>query len=501
MKNYITHWLQFILITLLIIPFYSLHAQVSTNTNYRFEGFGSAASGENTPFWIVNHTWGMVPLKANNYYVRGGIFHENKIDNNWNFSLGADVAASTSIHAYEDVWFQQIYGVLNWKFIRLNIGMKEDYTSMLDPYLSTGDFSLSNNARPAPEIKLSFPDFVLVPYTKGKLYIKGDFSIGKFLDGDYLEQTAQPYHFKYMKNTLLHHKSIYFRFGNFEKNDDLRFTFGLDHQAQWGGDIYDRNGTVTHVPHSFKDFIHVFFAQEGGSDDTSANQAYVAGNHAGSQLFKLDYKVSSQDIYSIYWHRIFDDGSGLAFENYPDMMLGFQYKKADPGLLSGFVFEYIYTKQQTGPIHFNLEMDDEHDKVRNKGNGNDDYYNNTDYTQGRSYYGRSLGSPLLLSPEYNNDGRVHFKNNRIMAFHVGMGGYFHPDLEYRLLATYGEGNGRYYIPYSKTTRGIAAGLDLIYTFPHVTGLDIKLSVGFDQGEFYRSDTFGGAITIRKSGIF
>ena len=493
-----TRYTLFIL-SLLIAPCY-VHAQLSTNTHYRFEGFVSAASGDNTPFWIVNHSWGMVPLKANNYYVRGGIFHEQKIDKNWNFSLGVDIAASTSTHAYDKAWLQQIYGTLNYKSFRMRIGLQEDYSSLLDPYLSSGDLSLSNNARPVPQLKLSLSDFVLVPFTEGVLYIKGDFAMGKYLDGNYLERTTQT-RYRYSKNVVLHNKSIYFRFGNFEREDDLRFTFGLNHQVQWGGEIYEPNeGGVTNVPQGFQEFISIFLAGAGGDSSTGLSQLYVEGNHAGDWLFKLDYKATA-DIYSIYLQNFFEDGSGMAFESFPDMLLGFQYKKGAPGLLTGLVLEYINMKKQTGPIHFNLDMDDTHDKVRNKGNGNDDYYNNWDYQQGRSYYGRSLGSPLFLSPEYNSDGRINFKDNRFTAFHIGMEGYLHPDWEYRLLASYGKGYGRYYVPFSKVKTGFAAGMDLIYTFPQITGLDIKVSVGFDQGDFFHGDTFGGAVTIRKSGIF
>ena len=39
-------------------------------TSYNVEAFGSGAiSGENTPFWLQHHNWGIVPLEAGNYYV------------------------------------------------------------------------------------------------------------------------------------------------------------------------------------------------------------------------------------------------------------------------------------------------------------------------------------------------------------------------------------------------------------------------------------------------
>jgi len=41
---------------------------------------------------------------------------------------------------------------------------------------------------------------------------------------------------------------------------------------------------------------------------------------------------------------------------------------------------------------------------------------------------------------------------------------------------------------------------LIYSCPKVQDLDLKLSLGFNKGDFFSSDTFGGGITIAKRGI-
>lgn len=466
--------------------------------SYRVETFGSVATGKNTPFWMLNHTWGMVPLKADNFYVRGGLFHNREMNKDWNFSLGADIAAS-SPHAYGTVWIQQLYGELNWKFLRLNVGSKEDYTSLLDENLSSGDFDLSNNARPMPEIKVSLPDFILVPYTKGNFYIKGDFSVGKYLDSDYLENVAAPHAFNYVRGVLAHHKSVYFRFGDIKTKNKLQFILGMDNQAQWGGTLY-KDGNVIPMVHSFSDFLRVVFASEGSSRSKEADRQYIAGSQIGSYLFKWDYLLKNKDILSLYWHHFFDDGSGMAMESYPDMLLGLQYKTSGKRMISGALFEYVYTKNQTGPVHFNIMMDDAHSSIKNKGNGNDDYYNNVDYIQGRSYYGRSLGTPLFLSPEYNGDGRLYFKSNRILAFHTGIEGFLTPKISYLFLATYGETWGSYSVPYVQTKKGFATALDIIYQYPRLEGLNFKLSAGFNTGEFFGENTFGTGITISKRGI-
>jgi hypothetical protein len=492
---------------LLCVLLFSFEANSQLQTTYRAEAFGSVASGENTPFWMLYHNWGMVPLNANNFYIRGGVFHQQTINKDWLFSAGVDIAGS-SPHAYGDVWIQQLYGELNWKSLRLNIGSKEDYISLLNPYLSSGDFNASNNARPQPEIKASIPEFILVPYTKEIMYIRGHFAVGCLTDGEWQEDVARPHNRDYAKNVLTHHKSAYLRLGNVEKRNKLQFTFGLDHHALYGGDLYQckRNpetGQTEYVvqrqPRGVDDLLRVILAREGSESSSAADRANAAGSSIGAYLFKFDYRLKNRDVLSVYKQHFFEDGSGMRFQNYRDGLYGIEYKTGRKSLLSGAVFEYAYTKNQTGPIHF-LIKSEYYRSLRDKGNGNDHYYNNPDYIQGPSYYGRTTGTPLFLSPEYNRDGRLNFTSSRIIAYHLGIEGYLCPALQYRLLATTGQTWGLYFVPFTSVRKGIASVLDLTYSCPKVQDLDIKLSLGFNKGEFFSDDTFGGGITITKKGV-
>ena len=496
---------------LILLFVFALYAKAYSQfqTTYRVEAFGSVSTGENTPFWMLYHNWGMVPLGADNFYIRGGVFHQQTINKDWSFNAGFDLAGA-SPNAYGSIWVQQLYGELNWKFLRLNIGSKEDYTSLLDPNLSSGDFELSNNARPLPEIKVSIPNFVLIPYTKGNLYIKGDFAVGYYMDGNWQEKVALPNLYSYEKNVLAHHKSLYFRLGNIEMKNKLQFTVGLDHQAQYGGTLYKYRSylpyipteyTVFNQPQGITDLLRVVMAREGSPSSTITDQSYTAGSSIGAYLFKFDYRLKNNDILSIYKQHFFDDGSGLAFENYRDGLYGIEYKMKNKSLLSGALFEYVYTKNQTGSVDFWYQlMDNEHYHLRNLGNGNDDYYNNVDYVQGHSYFGRTMGTPLFLSPEYNKDGRLFFTSTRIIAYHLGVEGYFYRDLQYRLLVTTGQSWGTYYVPFVHVKNGIASELDFMYSFRRIEGLGIKLSLAFNKGEFFSDDSFGGGITITKSGV-
>jgi hypothetical protein len=490
-----------ILLSCFYLPFFS-----QIEDSYRVETFGTVATGKNTPFWMVNRNWGITALDAGNFYVKGGVFHQQKLNEDWSFDAGADMVGGSS-SAYGKVWIQQLYGRLNWKKWRIDLGAREDYVSLLNPYLSSGDFTHSNNARPFPQIKISLVDFILVPYTKGNMFLKGDFSVGKYLDGQWQEDRALPYKQNYTKNVLSHNKSVYFKFGDIETKHKKQFMVALIHVAQWGGTLYksDVNNNewqykIGNQPQGITDFFRVAIAKEGSSLSSGADSLYVAGSQWGAYLLKFDYKLTNKKQISIYLHHFFDDGSGMVFENYRDNLLGLEFSSKNKSLLSGAVFEYICTKQQTGPIHHNIEMDDAHrDKLMHKGNGNDNYYNNTDYVQGPSYFGKTTGTPLFLSPEYNTDGSLNFKSNRIIAFHLALEGYFHSALQYRLLLTTGQSWGRYYVPFKSVKKGFASQLELIYR-PAQKGIDIKLAVGFDKGEFFGGDTFGVGLTLAKQGI-
>lgn len=486
---------------------FSFAAISQLQTTYRAEVFGSVASGENTPFWMLYHNWGMVALDAGNFYVRGGIFHRQTINKDWSYNAGFDLAGGSS-NLYGNVWVQQLYAELNWKFLRLNAGSKEDYASLLNPFLSSGDFDISNNARPAPEIKGSIPHFTLIPFTKGNLYIKGDFAIGFLLDGKWQESVARPYNNSYTKNVLTHHKSVYLRLGNIENKNRLQFTLGLDHQAMYGGVLYSfrylnttaQNEYIVHKqPQGIDELLRVVIAKEGSGLSSVTDRFAAAGSGLGAYLFKLDYRLKNNDELSAYKQHFFEDGSGMGFQNYRDGLYGLEYKAKRKSLISGAVFEYVYTKNQTGAVHFNYEMDEEHYYLFKKGNANDNYYNNVDYAQGHSYFGRTKGTPLFLSPEYNRDGRLIFTSSRIIAFHLGIEGFLLSNLQYRLLATNGRSWGLYYVPFTSVKKGFASGLDLIYGFPKAEGLDLKLSLGFNKGDFFSNNSFGCGVSVTKRG--
>ena len=481
-----------------------IHSYGQISNTYRAETFGSIATGAHTPFWMVNHRWGVTALEANNFYVRGGLFHEQTVDPDWSFEAGIDIIGGNH-SSYGEVWIQQLYGRWAWKKWRLDLGMREDYLSLFNSRLSSGDFIHSNHSRPIPQIRISVPDFLLVPRSKGNFYIKADLAVGVYLDGQWIENRAYPVLQNYAKDILSHDKSLYFRLGNIEAKNRQQLTVGLLHKAQWGGTLVQEDWnnpgayTVFNQPENLDTFLRVLIAKEGSERSSLTDRMFVTGSHWGAYLLKYDYKFTNNRRISAYLQHFFEDGTGMVLRNYPDNLYGLEWRSPQKSLVSGMVFEFIYTKQQSGPLHF-VELDGDKRAIpEGMRAGNDNYYNNVDYIQGASYFGKTQGTPLFLSPEYNTNGSVNFNGTRIKAFHLGLEGYFHPSLQYRLLLTAGQNWGRFYIPFTYVHKGFASKFELTYTFPQAIDMDIRLETGYDTGEFFGGKTFGAGITLIKRG--
>ena len=461
------------------------------STDYKIESFGSAATDKYTPFWIVSNKYGVTPLDAGNAYLRSGIFHRQSLGNGFQWSAGVDIVAAAPRN--RNVYIQQIYTGIKYKSLDFTIGSKENYTSLWDKDLSSGDMIHSANARPIPEINISIPQFTTVPFTKGIMQFKGNFAIGQSFDTDYL------IHFKnekqyYTQNTLWHHKSLHVKLIDPQNNMPLTATFGIRHNAQWGGTSSDPE--VGKQPNTFKDFLRVIAGKAGGEDSYHSDKLNVLGNHYGSYEIKVGYLNPAFDIF-IYKQHFFDDASGMEYYNYPDGLHGIQAVIHNSSIINKIVFEFVNTRHQSGPVHF---LDYDRSMYAGYGGGADDYYNNNGYRSGISYFNRSIGSPLLTSPEYNSNGDLGFKNNRIRAFHLGFQGYLSKQASYRILATSSEGWGTMSKPFLKKEKNFSLAAKISYCHPHLENWLFSGEIAADLGSGIYGDNTGISISIAKSGI-
>lgn len=459
-------------------------------TLYKTELFGSVASGTNTPFWMVSNRYGIVPMDANNAYLRAGVFHQQHFGKGFHWSAGLDLVAA--VPRYHNVFIQQAYAELGYKSLLLSIGSKENRHSLWDHSLSSGDLVLSPNARPIPEINLSMPAFTNIPFTQGWTQIKFDFAVGKSFDAGYLAHVSNGIQ-TYVENTLWHHKSLYLQIKDTKGDFPLSFIAGAQHWAQWGGTSSDPKVGVQ--PRSFKDFLRIVSGKEGGANATVSDQANVLGNHYGTYDFKLEFTQPSWKLAAYYQH-YFDDKSGMEFTNGTDGLWGAQLDLPRLPWLQKVVTEYLVTLNQSGPLHF-IWFDP--DKYKGPGGGFDNYYNNGEYQTGVSNFGRGLGSPLLPAPEYNTNGDVNFKHNRIRAWHLAFEGDLSSQVSYRLKYTYSRSWGTSMQPLLNVHSSNSSQIEIKYHHPRLQGWEFGGAVAGDVGKLY-GDNIGFSLSVSKRGI-
>lgn len=461
-------------------------------TVYRATLFGSAATGDQTPFWMASNRYGVVPLEAGNGYLRAAVFHRQAFGKG--FSWGAGLDGVAVMPRRRNVYVQQLYGELGYKCLLLRIGSKERAAlSDLDRNLSTGDVIQSWNARPIPEVNLSIPEFTVIPGLKGWVQFKGDFAIGRSFDKDYLEHFAAANQ-TYINQVLWHHKSLFVRIRDTRGDFPLSATLGLEHVAQWGGTSTDPE--IGKQPQSLKDFIRVMAGRGGGSDATLSDQINVLGNHQIAYHFELAYTTDSWLLRGYHQH-IAADKSGVEFSNGTDGLWGLQLDLPHFTWLNRVLFEHFTTMNQSGPFHY---IDFDHDKHPGRGGGGDNYYNNGEYRTGHSYFNRGIGSPLVPSPEYNRDGTLGFKSTRVKDWHFGAEGHLSRQVAYRVLLTFMDSRGTPYAPFLKKKTGVSGLLDITYTHPKLAGWTFVGSLAADKGEVLREKSVGFSLGVSKRGV-
>ena len=176
-----------------------------------------------------------------------------------------------------------------------------------------------------------------------------------------------------------------------------------------------------------------------------------------------------------------------------DIMLGAEVNIKYGTWLRNIVFEYIYTKYQSGPYN--------HDRTQNISDhvaGLDDYYNHNTYT-GWQHWGQVIGNPLYRSPLYNTDGRIEVQMNRFYAFHLGVDGSPTERLDYRVLATYQKGWGTYDQPFTKARFNVSFLAEAAYKFDHNWTVKGGYAMDFGNKQMLGHNA-GFQLTVTKHGL-
>jgi len=475
----------------------------------------ASASNNKTPLWLNANKHGLSSLDETNGYVRGALIRPLSTDSarRWGIGYGLDVAVP--LHYTSKLVVQQAFAELRWLYGAITVGSKEWSLNLKNDRLSSGSQTLGINARPVPQVRLALKDYWPLPFFNNWLHIKGHVAYGKTTDQNWQHEFTGGVN-RYTDGMLYHSKAGFLKIGNEEAFHPFSLELGLEMAAQFGGTTYSPNGdgTMTKIVGNtgLKSFWKAFIP--GGADVVEEGTEYqnAEGNQLGSWMFRINYDADTWR-FGFYGDHYFEDHSGLFFLDYDgygtgeewnvqksrryllydmkDMLLGVELNFKYSRWLRNIVLEYLYTKYQSGPIY--------HDHTPNISDhigGWDSYYNHYIYP-GWTHWGQVIGNPLYRSPLYNTDGTIEVKNNRFVAFHLGLDGQPADNIDYRLLATYQKGYGTYSLPYTEAHHNVSFMLEATYHLRN--NWHIKGAYGMDFGSILGHNA-GFQLTISKNGL-
>jgi hypothetical protein len=453
---------------LLLISF-SVMAVQNDTIKYDVSTTGIASSGFHAPFWFHNNQYGAISARPQSFNLSTAIYKDlSKPSAVFDYGFKANLSL-TGDNQNKELYFHELYAKACFLVFDLSIGAREELFGNQDSTLSGGGLLFSRNSRPMPKIYAGIEKFTTVPFTYNLLEVKGGLSHGWFTDNIQAQ------------NVLLHHKYMYLRLG---RAFPVRFQYGLDHAAQWGGSIPGLGIQPTNI----SAYKSIFLGQSGGSDALETDRINALGNHIISQSMKLEVSLSDFRI-NAYWQNISEDGPVRVMwktMNVVDGLWGLSVRNRNFPFIQGFLYEYLNTTDQSGPYH---------DKDGIVFGGADSYFTNGVYHAGWSYFSRTIGTPFITSPMYNSNGEIHTLNNRVQVHHFGMEGSI-AGYAYRAMASVSKNYGTYSIPLDKRSTSVL--LEVNKTFSKLWDIEVGCKIGIDRGEMYGNST-GGMLIIRKNG--
>lgn len=452
-------------------------------------------SHNKTPLWLTANKYGMSSVDTKNGYLRMAIERQADADSayHWRFGYGADIAVGA--HYPSSGFVQQLYADIDCRLVRLTIGAKQHPMQLKDNELSSGSQALGINAHPVPAVRLSLPRYWNISGRGNWLGIRGHISYGLMTDDNFMQDYLRGTKNRYATRVLLHTKAFYLRAGNAQKFP-ITYEGGLEWATQFGGTIYNARQTPIKAGHHLKDFFTVLYG--GGADVTDGVYSNALGNTLGSWVYRLNYHGHGWGV-SIYYDHYFEDHSQM-FYNYGwrDGMWGLEAHLPKNPILGKFVYEYIKTTDQSGPIYH-----DHTPEIPDQVSGSDNYYNHGLYT-GWQHWGMAIGNPLYVSPLYKGTRNLSFIGTRFKAHHLGFSGDPLPCLHYRIMITHERNLGNCSSDWTeaRTLNSLlleAAWSPLRLGRINTSGWTAKLAFGLDRGSLIGHNT-GAQLTITKNGL-
>ncbi|RRB00890.1 capsule assembly Wzi family protein [Larkinella rosea] len=466
----------------------------------------SASTSDRTPFWLRTNQYGIIPVASPFGSLRGGISANYLRDKTkpadlvknrrklagWGYGL--EVVGNGGRKSA--VLIPEAYLKGRIRGLELQVGRRREVIGLADSTIGTGPYIWSGNAMPIPKIQISMADYTPIGFTKGVLAFRGLFAHGWFGN-----QGA-------VTHSYLHQKALYGRLG--KPGWPIKFYAGMSHQVQWAGrsDLISNENQIKNgrFPTGLGNYVNAIFgtslAALGDNIDTTIYSKGDRGNRVGNHLGTVDigFEITRKD-FSLFFYRqsIYDDGSLYYLSNIADGLNGIRYLNQRPATrrfhIERIVTEFLYTLSQGGAIFGDRDQD----------RGADNYFNHSQYRDGWSYLGRTIGTPFITPtndtrpelPRSQTFERYFFtNNNRVKVFHLAVSGSWHETYTFLLKCSMSQNLGTYGFPFPNSVRQFSSVLTLGFpAFGH--GFRAMASVATDQGNLLPAST-GFQISLRKT---
>ena len=453
----------------------------AANDYWQVQWYGTTrlagTTGEYMPFWARTGEDGTLPVRSSGminagadfaYRHSGGLFFES----------GANLVGVLSHKSPLNI--KPVYGHIDrlylsggWKMLRMDVGLKPRRGDLGPLSITGGDIMYSGNARNIPGINLS-SDWIY--FEKGHwVGIKGNLAHYQTFDS------------RWVDSAMIHDKSVALKLALGHKVDLMA---GFHHYAQWGG-VSETDGPQAQ---SFSDYVKVFFAKRGDESDSESDRLNVFGNHLGNEWLRLVWRAKPFTM-TFQYDKPFEDNSGMRFQNFPDGVWTLQFALKDrDAFVTDITYEFINTTWQSGDRHDRpateeeLAGQDPSDPHYGKVvlGGQDNYFNNYPYRSGWTYYGRSIGLPLMIPFSAGHGGVCPgILNNRVRGHHLGLAGMVSGKVPYRFKATFTENFGTYSQPLQGAPWQLSLALEAD-AVREVTGMPVNFAAGIyaDFGRLY-----------------
>ncbi len=438
-------------LVLFLISSYAGICQSDFSFKGAIEATGFMSTNDSLPLWFYTNTSAKVGRQSNIAGLAEGDATYQLTENS-EFSAGAGFYYRDNVaDAFQR---KELYLQFKNNWVAITAGAKELPEVAQGLSATNKNYLWSNNVRPLPGFRIA---------SSNPLQLSNTFSVDAAIAHYELNDA------RYTKNARLHYK----HFALISKiSENHTVTAKIQHFAQWAGTSPD----FGELKSDFSGFIDVFTARESPEIGVDGEIYNAVGNHLGSYL--LDYEfTSSFGTTSIYHEHPFEDGSGSGLSNFPDGVWGIYFQPKEKTYISGIVYEFITTKDQSG--------------TSGSGSGFDNYFNNSVYRSGWTYEGAIIGLPFMITapgPGTSLDENLtKVISNTLSMHHIGVSGTYKV-IDWKLKSSFVKNFGKVVAPFVEPLTTSHHYLEVAY--PTEKSGRFTLVTGFDTSS--NSDSIFGA---------